>query len=86
MPYVPAPTWLMKKYEVEKLHKVVRTIRTPTDYGLYLRREFTIDDKLIGFKPHDFYNFMKVLISYYMSIGGCVSLQHIFPYKFTYFL
>jgi len=86
MPNVLAPTWLMKKYDVEKLHKVFRIIRKPIDYGSSLTREFTTDGKLTGFKSHDFHNFMKVLISYYISIIGCVSLQHIFPYNFTHFL
>lgn len=55
-----------EKYEVENLHQVVQTIRTPTNYGLYLRRAFTRHGKMTGFKSHDFHNFMKVLISYYI--------------------
>lgn len=29
---VPTKTWLMKKDEVEKLHKCIQDIKTPTDY------------------------------------------------------
>ena len=34
---VPMATWLMKKDEVEKLHKLIQNIIRPTDYGSSLR-------------------------------------------------
>jgi len=59
-------TWLMKKDEVEKLHKLIQNIITSIDYGLSLRSAFNANGKIIGFKTHDYHNFMKVLISYYI--------------------
>ena len=56
----------MKKDEVEKLHKLIQNIKTPKTYGLYLRSAFSVDGKIIGFKTHDYHNFIKVLISYYV--------------------
>ena len=59
-------TWLMKKDEVKKLHKLIQNIKTPIDYGSSLRSASSVDGKIIGFKTHDYHNFMKVLISYYI--------------------
>ena len=59
-------TWLMKKDEVKKLHKLIQDIITPTNYGPSLRSAFNVNGKIIGFKTHNYHNFMKVLISYYI--------------------
>ena len=59
-------TWLMKKDEVEKLHKLIQNIRRLTDYGSSLRNALNADGKITRFKTHYYHNFMKVLISYYI--------------------
>jgi len=46
--------------------KLIQNIKTPTDYGSYPRSAFSADGKITGFKTHDYHNFMKVLISYYV--------------------
>ena len=64
--YAEAP-WILKKKELDQLKSVIRSIRTPTGYGLSLNKAFTVDGHVIGFKTHDYHNFMKVFesINYY---------------------
>ena len=50
-----------EKKELDQLKNVICSIRTPTRYGSSLDKSFTVDGHIIGFKTHDFYNFMKVL-------------------------
>ena len=63
---VPMVTWLMKKDKVVKLHKLIQNIKTPIDYGSSLRSAFSANGKIIGCKTHDYHNFKKILISYYV--------------------
>jgi len=63
---VPMEIWLMKKDEVEKLHKLIQNIRILIYYGSSIRNAFNVDGKITRFKTHDYHNFMKVLISYYI--------------------
>ena len=58
--YVEAPCILRKK-ELDQLKNVIHSIRTPTRYGSSLDKYFIVDGHIIGFKAHDFHNFMKVL-------------------------
>ena len=54
-------SWILKKKELHQLKNVTCSIRTPIGYGSSLDKSFTIDGHIIGFKRHDFHNFMKVL-------------------------
>ena len=58
--YAEAP-WILKKKELDQLKNVIHSIRTPTGYGSSLDKDFTVDGNIIGFKRHDFHNFLKVL-------------------------
>jgi hypothetical protein len=58
--YVEAP-WILKRKELDQLENVIRSIRTPTNYGPSLVKDFTVDGHITGFKTHYFHNFMKVL-------------------------
>lgn len=80
-------TWLMKKYEVGKLHKLVQNIKIITDYGSSLRSEFSVDGKIIGFKAHDYHNFMKSNIIFFtfcieINIFTIFMLVHFATYFF----
>lgn len=54
-------TWILKKKELNKLKNGICSISTPIGYGSSLNKSFTVDGYIIGFKTHDFHNFMKVL-------------------------
>jgi len=58
--YAEAP-WILKNKELDQLKNVMHLIRTPTGYESPLDKTFTVDGHIIGFKTHDFHNFMKVL-------------------------
>jgi len=58
--YAKAP-WILKKKELDQLKNGIRSIRTPSGYVSLLNNPFIVDGHLIGFKTHDFQNFMKVL-------------------------
>ena len=58
--YAEAP-WILKNKDLDKLKNIICSIRTPIGYGSSLDKAFTVNKHIIGFKTHDFHNFMKVL-------------------------
>ena len=58
--YVETP-WILKTKELDQLKNFIHSIRAPNGYGSSLDKSFIVDGHIIGFKTHDFHNFMKVV-------------------------
>ena len=56
----------------------MHSIRTSIGYGSSLNKAFTVDGHVMGFKTHDYHNFMKVFesINYYC--------YHLLTYYYNY--